>query len=145
MLLRVLPENVNLGWETLAPMLAQSLPPEIAVSRDILTNNLAAILRDDLVVWVAAEEDDISKYRAVITTCVWDDPISCIKSLMVYHLYVIDRKTPIDVWRDAIRQLKQYGESIGCTRLVAFVDENPAYERFLGQVGADLSTKLVVF
>jgi len=128
-------------------MLAQSLPPEIAVSRDILTNNLAAILRNELDVWIAVSgpEDKPEDYLAVITTCIWYDPISCIKSLMVYHLYVINRKTPVETWKAAIRQLKEYGENLGCTRLVGFVDEDPAYKRFLQQVGGDTSTSLVVF
>lgn len=147
MLLRIVPEQVNIAWETLAPMLAQSLPPEIAVSREILTNNLAAIFRDDLTVWLAVKDEKAEEkdYLALMTTCIWEDPISCIKSLMVYHLYVVDRHTPIETWKAAIRQLKLHGEALGCTRLVGFVDGNPAYQRFLKQVGGDLSTKLVVF
>jgi len=146
MLLRVFPEQVNAAWETIAPMMAESLPPEIAVSREILTNNLAAVLRDDLVVWMAVAEDkEPYQYLALITTCIWDDPISCIRSLMVYHLYVIDRKTPLEVWKEAISQLKRYGESRDCSRLVGFIGEDPRYRRFLQQVGADVSTNLAVF
>ena len=147
MLLRVFPEQVERAWETIAPMMAQSLPPEVAVSREILTNNLAAVLREDLQVWIAVEDEHAEQkdYLAMMSTCIWEDPVSCIRSLMVYHLYVIDRKTPVPVWKEAIAQLKRYGETRGCSRLVGFVGENKAYKRFLEQVGGDLSTNLVVF
>jgi hypothetical protein len=144
MLIKMIPEQVSALWETFAPMFAQSLPPEIAVSRDILTNNLAAVLRGDLTVWIEVDEEEQQMPRALITTYVWEDPISCIRSLMVYHLYVMQNGNHKE-WMKNIETLKRYGETVGCSRLIGFAGEDPKYLRFLRTVGGDTDTRLVIF
>lgn len=145
MLVRVFPKQVAKGWHIIAPMLAQSLPPEIAVSRDILTNMLAAILRGDLHVWLEQDASKPDQYRALVTTTVWKDPVVCIDRLAIYNLYIL-HEVPIEDWKAGLTTLRLFGESLGCSGLVGFVDsEDARYVKFLQMLGGELSTRIVVF
>ena len=145
MLVRVLPKQVAKGWHTIAPLLAQSMPPEIAVSRDILTNMLAAILREDLQIWLEQDESKPDIYRALIATTLWKDPVVCIDRLLIYNLFII-HEVPLKDWKAGIATLKMYGESRGCSSLVGFVDSSDdKYIKFLKMLGGELSTRIVVF
>lgn len=142
MLVRVFPEQVAEAWDYFGGMLAQSMPVEVATSREVLTNMLAAILRDGLVVWVYKGEEGEHKY--LVSTAVWRDDIACLKSLMIYNLYSISGFS-VEEAKEGIKTLKEYGRGLGCSRVVGIAKNDPLYHRLLKQIGGDMSNTMAVF
>jgi hypothetical protein len=142
MLVRIVPEDVSQNWEYFAPMIAASFPQDLGVSRTLLTNVLAAILRGDLIVWLDYPEEGKSP-SAMITTYVREDPIMCINTLLIYNLYLM-KEQPLSYWKENLQTLVKYSKARKCKAIAGYTDD-PKYLRWLGMVGADTKTRVAVF
>jgi len=113
----MLPEQVTSGWDVIAPMLAQSLPPTIGNNPVIMANILTAVLTETADVWVHL--DDKGMYTAVILTTIMLDPIMNIRMLLIYCLYGLQ---PIEdpMWDDGIDSLRRYAKARGCHNVIAY-------------------------
>jgi hypothetical protein len=138
----MIPEQVSGNWEYFAPMIAKTFPQNLGVSRTLLTNVLAAVLRDELIVWLDYDEEAEGP-SAMLTTYVREDPVVCIRTLLVYNLYVMKKK-PIAYWKENLQTLHLYAKAMNCTNIAGYTDD-PIYTRFLGQLGANTETRIAVF
>lgn len=142
MLLRIFPEQVSQAWEMYAPLIARGLPREIALDRTLLTNILAAILRDEAVLFVAVDEQR-RPWAGVLVTPVRDN-LACSTSLLVYSLYAV--QGDVRKWKDAMAELKRYAEAHGYDRVIGYYNtKDEAYRRLLRAIGGEVDTGLVVF
>jgi len=138
-LVRIFPEQFEHLWEVFAPMVAQSLPPQIGISRVILTNILAAVLRDEAQAWLIRGDGGEDDYRTFVLTTVQRDRVICVKNLLIYALFMIK---PLDLegWKKGLHQLKEYARSRGCGVVLGFADSSDEkYLRFLRSLGMDTS------
>lgn len=126
MLIRLLPEQVSARWDTLAPLLAKGLNPEIGYSRQGMVNILRAVLMEDLVVWIYSEDD---KFIFAVMTQVRSNSITLDRSLLVWSLASIRTVTP-SMLRDGFEKLSEYARGQGCRAITGYVAEPALLEMY---------------
>lgn len=109
------PEQVSEGWEMVGGMIEKSLAPIGIANHVTMTNALTAVLSDQLVCWMIADE---TGPKGLVTTCVVQDPITNVDSLLIYSMYGygVSRQLMLD----GIQKLKEYAKGIGCQFLSAY-------------------------
>ena len=115
MLIKLIPEQVSEGWQYIGNMIEKSIAPIGIANEETMSNVLAAILTDQLVCWMWMAD---AGPKALITTCVVQDPITNISSLLIYSLFG-DGLSKEDM-EAGITKLKEYAKGIECTFLSAY-------------------------
>lgn len=140
MLVPLVPEQVSKQWDFFAPIIAASLPPQIAFSFKGMSNVLRAILVEDMVVWAYYNDEDDLEF--VMTTTVVDDKVTYIRSLLIYSFASVGhvRKSYM---REVFDTLSKYCKAVKCDSVIAYSNKEPI-NKFLETMGADISNRLIV-
>lgn len=140
MLVPLLPEQVSEEWNIFAPLIAESLPPQIGFSFKGMSNVLRAILVEDLVVWAYYNEQDNLQF--VMSTTVIEDKITYISSLLIYSFTSVGhvRKSHM---KNVFETISKYCRSVKCDSIIAYSQQEPI-NQFLATMGADISNRLIV-
>ena len=138
MIVRMLPEQASLQWETLKPAIESAVPEEF-MCEEYMTNVLKAIVKGDMHCWLLVEGKDVA---AMGITSFLDDPGGG-KSLFIFALYSY-MPVSLEKWADAFNMLKRWAAVHGCGSVLAYTDSgNEAILRIARSVGGDVSRTLV--
>jgi hypothetical protein len=135
----MLPEQVANGWDTLAPMIVQSLPPTVANNPIMLANVITAIMLEEADVWILT--DGGHDHSAVALTTYMFDPVARIKMMVLYSVYGI---TPLDdeKWNDGFTSLRKFAKARGCKSIIAYTQFDRV-KQMAEKNGADISYTLL--
>lgn len=114
MLIRLVPEQVNDVWDSLKPLLAESLVPTVVPDNAAMYRVLEEILQERLVVWVA-------EGKLVMTTMIISEIVTRQKNLLLYSLNIVNHLTPKE-FRGYAESLRLYAESVGCQNIVFYAN-----------------------
>lgn len=117
MLVRLTPNYVSDQWELYGSMIEQSLIPYVGTNDLIMTKVLHKILDGKLIVWVHTDEKD--NPTSVLTTVVYEEPITEVRALLIYSAFGADNANK-NVIQDAIMKLRQFAKAKGCDSVIAY-------------------------
>lgn len=138
MLVRVTPEQVSELWDFFAEVIEVSLPPVVAHTVQGMGRILYAVLAERLHVWYYDDDGDAN---FVMTTTVWVDPITEVRSLLVYSFTAIYQVTP-SIWEETLDGLRSHAKAMNCSSIVAFV-ANDTIVKFMERQGAKTDYTLI--
>ena len=120
MLIKMLPEQVEEHWETIAPMIAKGIHPSAAARRGAMGNVLRAILVERLICWVYVSDNS---FIACITTIERSDEVTLDKSLFIYSFATLGNMNKV-MFKDAWESLQTYASSLGCFKVTGLVEDD---------------------
>lgn len=121
MLIRLLPEQVESGWEIFCPMIVETLPPTLRVNLETRINILHAILREDAFVFIYKDKEQETK--AFILASILVDVVAGQRYLLIYSFYGIVSLSSDD-YQTGISELKTFAEARECTEVLAYVEDD---------------------
>lgn len=129
MLVRLTPEQVAQGWDRLAPLIAESLPPMIPETRNGMKNILTAILMDQGIVWSLFEGDDMEKWMGLCLTYIDIDPMTRDRNLVIYAANAVHPLEGHHV-KDALGTLRTHARNNECTSVIMYTTSD-VLQRFM--------------
>lgn len=140
MINKLLPEQIASMWDVLSYGIEQSLPPIAEGAPDRLNRLLAALLGGKMQCWVTSRRaGETVQLEAVITTQVVEDEGSGVRSLLVYSLYGF---RPLTTWREGVEALSAWAHARGCSRLLAYSNNEKVLEA-VAKFGGASAYKLI--
>ena len=122
MLIKLLPDQVTKFWKIISFAINESLPPVAIGTRNRLNNMLKEILARRAHVWFNMQKRDESfEISAVLVTHVYTDPMSEVKSLVIYCLYATAFNSD-QTWAKGCETLRTFARSLGCHRVVGYTN-----------------------
>lgn len=138
---KLLPEQIMDYWSQIGECIAAALPVHIVENDVVMIHIQEKLLLGMLECWLVL--DGVNLPIAVLTTqFVIDDTSKC-KNLLVYTLAILADHDG-DVWQLALGKLMRYAHANACSNIVAY-SFNPAIIHIAEKLGADTSSRLIVF
>ena len=144
MLNKIYPEDVAKSWEVFAPLIAKSIPPALGGNESTMTSILEAIMVETLDCWVLlGRNSDNQNMSAFATSHIVEDELTNEKSLLIYTLTAMPKAViTMEDWSDALKTLRKYAHSKGCSYISAFTDI-PNVVSLAKRVGANTKTTFI--
>lgn len=140
MLVKLLPEQVAEGWDSLWFGISQALPP-IAKNKPMTrTRVLQSLLEMKSECWVNAED---GKINAVLLTTVSEDELSGTRTLLLYALFGYAKITGSD-YVEAVELLLRYAKSKGCDTVSAYTNSE-LLKKIAMKLGGSAEYSLIEF
>jgi len=136
-LIRLLDEQVANNWDVIKLAIRQSLPPVAGESPEKMNNILQAILLGGVQVWATSPDVEVSQLRTLTVSYIMTDPLSGVKSFLLYSFYGFVRVTEEDM-QVVFEGLSKYAKAKQCKRLAAYI-QNPIMLQMVRRFGVDES------
>ena len=122
MLVRLLPDDIEKGWNVISKALEESVPDHVKVDDIGLSNILYALLEDKLQCWLISDSDfKENGMHGILTTLSVVDPPSGTRNLLIYSLLAYRRITK-ELLMDGYATLREYARGKGCFKIIAYTD-----------------------
>lgn len=141
MLLRLVPEQITVGWDVIRPLIAHTLPPTLRVSQAAMGNILTALLNEEAQLWLLYREEGDGIPRAFIMTTIITDNVAGSKFLLIYSMHGLDTLNIKD-YENGVGSLKTFALANECNQVLAYV-EDESFIRVLNRVGGVKVSNLV--
>ena len=125
-------------WEEIKRTLRVNLLPFADADDDALNNILQSMLVGDMQVWAIIDAD---KILGLGVTQFLNETASQTLNLLIYSLYGYSFISQ-DVWADAIKKLKIYAKSKGCSNIIAYSKVSRVIE-IAENIGANTELHLI--
>jgi len=142
MLLKMLPEQIERQWPTIAFGIEQSLPAFVGLTRHKMNAVLQELLAGDMHAWIVSDpkRQGVEKFAGIVITAFNEDKALEIKDLMIYALYNYRAERFSDLLvLDGFRALQKFAASNGCSRITAYTDSESLLDR-AEEVGAKVTS-----
>lgn len=142
MLIRLMPEQVSSEWERFIIPINEILPAPYQNNHKNLTKVLAAILKEQLMVWAYyTEEGEQHVMQGMVLTTMHEDVVMDTQYLFIYGLYA-KGDTTMDMIRDGMTTLTTYARANGCSGIQAYTNKKSIVEAWKSW-GGDASMVLI--
>ncbi len=122
MLVKLLPNDIERGWDVISKALETSLPAHVNVDEVGMSNLLYALLDDKLQCWLIAGDDFVERgMTGIITTLTVIDPPSGTRNLLIYSLTAYRQLTQ-EIINDGYETIKAYAKAKDCFKIIAYTD-----------------------
>jgi len=141
MLVRLLPEQIPNHWD----FIKESLDETFSYINDKQDYNevLENLLIDRMTCWIIVEDDKIHKVKGIVITTFTKEESFNISGLLIFSFYLFESAGPETI-QSSIRDIKKYGESLGCSEVYAFSHVKSVY-KIAKTLGADVKTRRISF
>ena len=142
MLVRLLPNDIESGWDKISKALKESVPEHVNTDDIGMSNLLYALLDDKLQCWLVADTDfNEEGMTGIVTTLTVIDPPSGTRNLLIYSLAAF-RPLSQELINDGYETLKNYAEAKGCFKIIAYTNI-PRIEEMVKSLGGKIGHTLV--
>ena len=122
MLVRLLPDDIEKGWDVISKALIGSVPEYVKVDDIGMTNILYALLNDTLQCWLITGDNFKERgMHGIVTTTVVVDEASQTKNLLIYSFRGYRMLTQ-DIMNDFYITLKTFAKSKNCYKIIAYTE-----------------------
>ena len=137
-LLKLLPQQVEMFWDKIKEAMDASLPSSVAINK---ANLLASILDDRVQIWLICSTGSSGKLRGILSTVILDDPNSGTRDCLVFMAHTF---LPVSVegWGDIDRALIKFAQGNRCDRITTISDE-PRVIKLMEYFGYDTSYRFI--
>lgn len=125
MLTRLDPEQANEAWDSLKPLLSESLVPTVLPDQEAMWRVLEAILKEKLVIWVS---DSL-----VVSTAIIEEFVTGQKNLLIYSFNIVNQ-TDMKPIAEGLQQVPRYARGYDCNNVVFYAD-NPKILKLARRLG----------
>ena len=128
MLVRLRLEEIPKYWDLIRDSLVTSIHPVGDTGQEQLNNILTELLSGSMQAW-AAFNPETREFSAMLVTSMFEDLPSKVKNFVMYS-FTAYRPLTAKMYIYYFEALKKFGRAAGCTRLIAYTD-NERYEKIL--------------
>ena len=143
MLVKLTPDQVNKYWELISFSIRESLPPIAMGAEDRMSRILVSAMTGGLDVWMSMVKKTM-QVDGVATTCVTRDDNSEIRNLLIYSVYGMGEGFVKNSWMSALKTFKDYARGLGCSRIIAYTDED-SIKKFAEILGGETRYTFISF
>lgn len=142
MLVRLLPKDIDSGWDVISKALETSVPEHVNTDDIGMSNLLLALMDDKLQCWlISGENFQEEGMLGIVTTLTVIDPPSGTRNLLIYSLTAFKTLTQ-EIINDGYETLKNYAKSKDCFKIIAYTDV-PRIEQMVLALGGTKGHTLV--
>jgi len=142
MLVRLLPDDIERGWDVISTALNGSMPSHIRADDIGMTYVLHALLDETLQCWLISDDDYKDKgICGIITTTITVDKPSNTKNLFIYSLFAY-RPFTQEVISNGFNTLKTFARAMKCYKVTAYTNI-PQIESMVLKLGGRVVHTLV--
>lgn len=136
MLVRLRLEEIPKYWELIHDSLVTAVHPVGDTNPEHLNHVLMELLAGSMQAW-AVFNPETREFSAMLVTSMFEDLPTKVKNLVMYS-FTAYRPMTAQMYVSCFEALKKFGRAAGCTRIIAYTD-NERYEKILlklsGQLG----------
>ncbi len=129
-------------WPILSRGFARSLPPGVEFSEMLLNNMLLGILHKQYDCWIIkGERDGKPKQLGGVITTVRVEPLTGVRSLLIYSLYVKQMLSD-EEWKELFKLASHVATKHKCKRICAYT-RNPSVLSIVESLGGQSEMRVV--